>query len=87
MLVASNMEKIVIFVLLICFVFVTKVKRRKKVNFVWLPLQAQKGNKKKLAEEESLIECYTCGLETEDPELDQVSLIPNILKLISSKGG
>ena len=38
------------------------------------PLQAQKGKKKKGAEEESLIECYTCGLETEDPELDQVSL-------------
>ena len=31
---------------------------------------------KKVAEEESLIECYTCGLETEDPEVDQVSLEP-----------
>ena len=39
-------------------------------------LQAQKGKKKKGAEEESLIECYTCGLETEDPEVDQVSLEP-----------
>ena len=32
-----------------------------------------------MAEEESLIECYTCGLETEDPELDQVSLIVIIM--------
>ena len=42
--------------------------------FLFHLLQAQKGKKKKEAELESMIECYTCGLETEDPELDQVSL-------------
>lgn len=45
-------------------------------------LQAQKGKKKKGGEEESLISCYTCGLETEDPEVDQVSVNEMLIKLI-----
>ena len=69
------MGKFLIFVLLICLVLETKVRRRIKVHIVFYfnLLQAQKGKKKKEAELESMIECYTCGLETEDPELDQVS--------------
>ena len=73
-----------------CLVCVTKVRRRIKVHILLLSLpyhllQAQKGKKKKGAEEESLISCYTCGLETEDPEVDQVSVNEMLIKLIMVK--
>ena len=58
-----------------------KITKRNFYGLVFLfPFSSSvlQGQKKRKEEAESLIECYTCGLETEDPEEDNVSHLDDI---------
>ena len=72
-----TMRRSVVLVLLSWLVIVSKVIIIKDCMRLanYSVLQGQKKGKE---EGESLIECYTCGLETEDPEMDNVGPLVNI---------